>query len=118
MNETLNTNVIGSLAHLNYERNITMNIKFVIKHVASSIGISILLAGGTVQFAQAADTDWFLRQLQQTDGNIQANDAGRVTASPAIDAHDPVSRAAADMGQMRRRDDMASSSEQRAPERR
>jgi hypothetical protein len=95
-----------------------MNIKFFIKHAASSIGLSILLAGGAVQSAQAADTGWFLRQLQQTDGNTQTNDAAPVTSSRAIDTHDPVSPAAADKGQMRRRDEMASSSEQRAPERR
>jgi len=114
----LNTNLISPLIHIDYARNTTMNIKFVIKQVASSIGISILLAGGAVQFAQAADTDWFLRQLQQTDGNTQANDAAPVTASPAIGTHDSVSPAAADERQPRRRDDMASSSEQRAPERR
>ena len=76
-----------------------MNTKF-IKHVASSIGVSLVLAGSA---AQAADSNWFQHELQQTDGDTQANDAAPV--APTLGADNLASPVAAYKGQTRQPDD-------------
>jgi hypothetical protein len=83
-----------------------MNTKFVIKHVASFIGVSLVLAGSAAQSAQAADSNWFQHELQQTDGDIQANDAAPV--APTLGTDNPASPVAAYKGQARQPDDRVS----------
>jgi hypothetical protein len=45
-----------------------MNNHSIIQHGLIVIAFSVVLAEGVVQSAQAADSNWFLGQLQQTDG--------------------------------------------------
>lgn len=73
-----------------------MNNHSIIQHALIVIVFSVVFAGGAVQSAQAADNNWFLGQMQQTDGYAREPSAAlkmpdgnkfRPNATPATGAH-------------------------------
>jgi hypothetical protein len=84
-----------------------MNTKSILKHAASVIGVSVVLAGAAMQSVQAADNTWFLQQLQQSDGYSQNDEAAPATSPRAVVARKQASRAAADKDQTSQPDNQA-----------
>ena len=56
-----------------------MNNHSIIQHALIVIVFSVVFAGGVVQSAEAADNNWFLGQMEQTDGYARPSAAPKMT---------------------------------------